>query len=132
MSTYNRINWDQSIIEVGKRFCPECNAEMKYLGINLNPRLYLHLWECPVDSFNHDLYSEDLSDLGIAKLEGHLAKHHGEPFLVRMTVDAIVQAGHEKQAIENFNKLYQDVITQLSIDKSIRSIGLHVPDSLGK
>lgn len=131
MSTFNRTNWDQSVLKVGKRMCPECNVEMKYLGINLWYRPFIHLWVCPVDSLNHE-YDEDLSDIEVAEIENYLAKQPRRPYHVRMSVDVRVQARHEKEAVSTFSKPYQDFFTKLSMDEGFSSIAIYVPDGPDK
>jgi hypothetical protein len=130
MSGWKYFNWDQSIIEVGTRTCPECGAEMKYLGIDFRCKPHVHMWDCPVDSCNHE-YDEVLSDLEIAEIECHFAEQARRPFRpyhVRMVVDAKVEARYEKEAISTFGKPYQDFFTQLFGDKSFGSIEIYVPD----
>jgi hypothetical protein len=131
MTKFKMFNWDESIIKVGKRNCPECNAEMKYIGIEFEGEPNAHFWECPVDNIEHG-YVEVLTEKDIALIEDFHSKQPKRPYHVRMVVDAEVQARTEKEAVQSFGKPYQDFLTQLFQDESFRYVEICLPNGSGE
>ncbi len=92
MREFKMYNWDESIIKIGKRNCPQCNAVMKYLGIEFEFETYAHIWRCFADDFEHG-YAEALNEEDIAMIiEDFHSKQSKRPYHVHMVVDVEVEA----------------------------------------